>query len=92
MVAAGYGYALHVASYRIRIYEGIFQIRSLFRNIDFTADDVAETTEESLGNQAIFRVRLKSGKRVSIDYNKLNLGEFRQVFQEKMRRRTKKRK
>lgn len=88
VVVAGGGvvYGLQNATFRIRVYEGILQVRSLFKDIDVTPDDIADTTVSSVGAQGIYRVRLKNGKRLALDYVRLNLGEFDRVLRSRAAR------
>lgn len=48
--------------------------------------DIADTTVSSVGAQGIYRVRLKNGKRLSLDYVRLNLGEFDRILRSRAAR------
>jgi len=89
---AGLAYSAQIASYRMRVYEGILQIRSLFRNVDFTSDDIDYTLYRMFSGATTYKVRLKDGKTLNMEMSKLNFGELRRIFAAKERSKQRQRK
>ncbi|MDY3104753.1 MAG: hypothetical protein SOW45_08650, partial [Prevotella sp.] len=68
------------------------QIRSLFRNVDFTSDDIDYTLYRMFSGATTYKVRLKDGKTLNMEMSKLNFGEFRRIFAAKERSKQRQRK